>query len=146
MLIDQINNDIITHMKAKNSVDATILKTLKADIQKVAIDSKKDIDDAMVIDVASRTVKQFNDALDMYVKANQTDHIAETKHRLDVVKAYLPEQASEDDVIAAVNEVKAKVGATTKRDMGLMMKELSPMFKGKFDQKRLSQLVSSVLA
>lgn len=146
MLIDQINNDIITHMKAKNSVDATILKTLKADIQKVAIDSKKDIDDAMVIDVASRTVKQFNDALDMYVKANQTDHIAETQHRLDVVKAYLPEQASEDDVIAAVNEVKAKVGATTKREMGLMMKELSPMFKGKFDQKRLSQLVSSVLA
>ena len=82
----------------------------------------------------------------MDLKANQTDHIAETQHRLDVVKAYLPEQASEDDVIAAVNEVKAKVGATTKRDMGLMMKELSPMFKGKFDQKRLSQLVSSVLA
>ena len=145
MLIDQINAAIIANMKAKNSVDATILKTLKADIQKVSIDTKKDIDDAMVIDVASRTVKQFSDALDIYTKANQSEQIAETQHRIDVVKAYLPEQASEDEVIAAVNEVKAKVGATTKRDMGLMMKELSPMFKGKFDQKRLSQIVSSVL-
>ena len=134
MLIDQINAAIIANMKAKNSVDATILKTLKADIQKVSIDTKKDIDDAMVIDVASRTVKQFSDALDIYTKANQSEQIAETQHRIDVVKAYLPEQASEDEVIAAVNEVKAKVGATTKRDMGLMMKELSPMFKGKFDQ------------
>jgi uncharacterized protein YqeY len=146
MLIDQINEAIIANMKAKNSVDATILKTLKADIQKVSIDTKKDIDDAMVIDVASRTVKQFSDALDIYTKANQSEQIAETQHRIDVVKAYLPEQASEDEVIAAVNEVKAKVGATTKRDMGLMMKELSPMFKGKFDQKKLSQIVSSVLA
>ena len=146
MLIDQINDAIIANMKAKNSVDATILKTLKADIQKVSIDTKKTIDDAMVIDVTSRTVKQFNDALDMYVKANQTEHIAETQHRLDVVKAYLPAQATEEEVIAAVNEVKAKVGATTKKDMGNMMKELSPMFKGKFDQKKLSQIVSSVLA
>ena len=146
MLIDQINAAIIANMKAKNSVDATILKTLKADIQKVSIDTKKDIDDAMVIDVASRTVKQFSDALDIYTKANQTEQIAETQHRIEVVKAYLPEQSSEDEVIAAVNEVKAKVGATTKRDMGLMMKELSPMFKGKFDQKKLSQIVSSVLA
>ncbi len=146
MLIDQINAAIIANMKAKNSVDATILKTLKADIQKVSIDTKKDIDDAMVIDVASRTVKQFSDALDIYTKANQSEQIAETQHRIEVVKAYLPEQASEDEVIAAVNEVKAKVGATTKRDMGLMMKELSPMFKGKFDQKKLSQIVSSVLA
>lgn len=146
MLIDQINEAIIANMKAKNSVDATILKTLKADIQKVSIDTKKDIDDAMVIDVASRTVKQFSDALDIYTKANQTEQIAETQHRIEVVKAYLPEQSSEDEVIAAVNEVKAKVGATTKRDMGLMMKELSPMFKGKFDQKKLSQIVSSVLA
>ena len=146
MLIDQINDAIIANMKAKNSVDATILKTLKADIQKVSIDTKKPIDDAMVIDVTSRTVKQFNDALDMYVKANQAEHIAETQHRLDVVKAYLPAQATEEEVIAAVNEVKAKVGATTKKDMGNMMKELSSMFKGKFDQKKLSQIVSSVLA
>lgn len=145
MLIDQINEAIIANMKAKNSLDATILKTLKADIQKVSIDTKKDIDDAMVIDVASRTVKQFTDALDIYTKANQSEKIAETQHRIEVVKAYLPEQASEDEVIAAVNEVKARVGATTKRDMGMMMKELSPMFKGKFDQKRLSQIVSSVL-
>ena len=87
MLIDQINEAIIANMKAKNSVDATILKTLKADIQKVSIDTKKDIDDAMVIDVASRTVKQFSDALDIYTKANQTEQIAETQHRIEVVKA-----------------------------------------------------------
>jgi hypothetical protein len=146
MLIDQINEAIIANMKAKNSVDSTILKTLKADIQKVSIDTRKEIDDAMVIDVVSRTVKQFSDALDIYTKSNQAEQVADTQHRIDVVKVYLPAQATEEEVIAAVNEVKAKVGASTKRDMGIMMKELSLMFKGKFDQKRLSQIVGSVLA
>lgn len=146
MLIENLNKDIVENMKSKNTVDLTILRTLKADITKVSIDTKKEIDDNMVLDVISKTVKQFNDALDIYTKANNESRLNETKHRLELVSKYLPAQLSEEEVIAMVNEVKTQVGAVTKKDMGKMMKELSPKLKGKFDSKKLSQLVNSVLA
>ena len=146
MLIEKLNKDIIENMKAKNTVDLTILRTLKSDISKVSIDTKKDIDDAMVIDVISKSVKQFNDALEIYNKSNQTDKINETKHRLDVISKYLPAQMSEEEVIKLVNQVKVLTKAETKKDMGKMMKELTPLTKGKFDSKKLSQIVNSVLA
>lgn len=145
MLIEELNKDIIENMKAKNTVDLTILRTLKSDISKVSIDTKKDIDDTMVIDVISKSVKQFNDALEIYNKSNQTDKINETKHRLDVISKYLPAQMSEEEVIKLVNQVKVLVKAETKKDMGKMMKELTPLTKGKFDSKKLSQIVNSVL-
>lgn len=145
MLIEELNKDIIENMKAKNTVDLTILRTLKSDISKVSIDTKKDIDDAMVIDVISKSVKQFNDALEIYNKSNQTDKINETKHRLDVISKYLPAQMSEEEVIKLVNQVKVLTKAETKKDMGKMMKELTPLTKGKFDSKKLSQIVNSVL-
>lgn len=146
MLIEDLNKDIIENMKAKNTVDLTILRTLKSDISKVSIDTKKDIDDAMVIDVISKSVKQFNDALEIYNKSNQSDKINETKHRLDVISKYLPAQMSEEEVIKLVNQVKVLTKAETKKDMGKMMKELTPLTKGKFDSKKLSQIVNSVLA
>lgn len=146
MLIEELNKDIIENMKAKNTVDLTILRTLKSDISKVSIDTKKDIDDAMVIDVISKSVKQFNDALEIYNKSNQSDKINETKYRLDVISKYLPAQMSEEEVIKLVNQVKVLTKAETKKDMGKMMKELTPLTKGKFDSKKLSQIVNSVLA
>ena len=99
----------------------------------------------MVIDVISKSVKQFNDALEIYNKSNQTDKINETKHRLDVISKYLPAQMSEEEVIKLVNQVKVLTKAETKKDMGKMMKELTPLTKGKFDSKKLSQIVNSVL-
>lgn len=145
MIFDTLNKDINDSRLEKNAEKLAILQTLKADIQKAAIDTQKEVSDEMVIDVVAKNVKQFSEALELYSKANMEDKIIETKHRLDVMSAYLPAQASEDEVIAMVNQVKTAVGAVTKKDMGKMMKELTPMFKGKFDSKRLSQLVSSVL-
>lgn len=145
MIFDELNKDIVYMMKSKNTVDLTILRTLKADITKVSIDTKKEITDELVLDVISKSVKQFNDALEIYTKTNQTDRIDETKHRLALISKYLPAQLTEAEVVELINEVKVLVGATTKRDMGKMMKELTPKTKGKFDSKKLSQLVNSVL-
>ena len=146
MLFEQLNADIVAAMKAKNAEDLTILRTLKSDIAKVSIDTKKDIDDGMVLDTITKTVKQYSDAVDIYAKANNETQLADVKHRIAVVSKYLPAQMDEDEVITLVNETKSKVGAETKKDMGKMMKELTPMLKGKFDSKKLSQIVSGVLA
>lgn len=145
MLIEDLNKDIVENMKSKNTVDLTILKTLKADIQKVSIDKQKEIDDDMVLDVVSKSVKQFNDALEIYQKAEQVERITETVHRIELISKYLPVQMSEAEVLALVLATKVAVNAVSKKDMGKMMKELSPKTKGKFDAKKLSQIVNSVL-
>lgn len=98
MLIEKLNKDIVEKMKSKNNVDLTILRTLKSDISKVAIDTKKEIDDNMVIDVISKSVKQFKDALEIYTNSNKEDLVGETKHRLELISAYLPAQLSEEEV------------------------------------------------
>ena len=144
MLIDTIDRDIIDMMKSKNP-DLVILRTFKAEIQKISIDTKKPITDEMVIDAASRAVKQQNDALDIYRKSSKTDKIEETEHCISVISKYLPEQMTEEEVTALVSQVKTEVGAETKRDMGKMMRVLQPKCKGKFDSKRLSQIVNSIL-
>jgi uncharacterized protein len=145
MLYEELNKEIVANMKTKNMVDLTILRTLKADISKIAIDAKKEITDEMVIDVITKSVKQFSDALEIYTKSNMNDHIAETKHKIEVISKYLPAQMTEDEVIALVNEVKTRIGAVTKKDMGKMMKELTPKTRGKFDSKKLSRIVNGVL-
>lgn len=145
MLIEELNKDIIENMKSKNTVDLTILKTLKADIQKVSIDTKKEITDEMVIDVTAKSVKQFKDALEIYTSANKTEEIEITNHRINVISKYLPAQMTEEEVYNLVRQVKVLVKAETKKDMGKMMKELQPKCKGKFDAKKLSQIVNSVL-
>lgn len=144
MLFEQLNNDIIEMMKSKNP-DLTILRTLKSDIAKVAIDTKKEVDDGMVVDVAARTVKQFTDAINIYEKVSQDKLVAENKHRIEVVSKYLPAQLSEDEVKSLIAEAKLAVGASSPKDIGKMMKELQPKTKGRFDAKKLSQLVSESL-
>lgn len=144
MLFEKINEDIVENMKSKNTVDLTILRTLKADIQKVAIDTRKEITDDVTLDVIAKSIKQLNDVLT--VMTSDGPNYKAYEHRVQLLSKYLPAQMSEDEVIALVNEVKAQVSAMTKKDMGKMMKELTPKTKGKFDSKRLSQIVSSVLA
>ncbi|MCQ2210127.1 MAG: GatB/YqeY domain-containing protein [Paludibacteraceae bacterium] len=139
-----IENDIVSNVKSKNLVDLTILRTLKADINKVIIDKKiEDVTDDIVIDVVSKCVKQFNDSVEMM--KNNEEKVSEYKHKIEVISKYLPEQMSEEDVLKIVNQVKVNTNATTKKDMGKMMKELTPMLKGKFDSKRLSAIVNSIL-
>lgn len=139
-----IENDIVSNVKSKNLVDLTILRTLKADINKVIIDKKiEDVTDDIVIDVVSKCVKQFNDSVEMM--KNNEEKVNEYKHKIEVISKYLPEQMSEEDVLKIVNQVKVNTNATTKKDMGKMMKELTPMLKGKFDSKRLSAIVNSIL-
>lgn len=142
MLIDTINQDIIDMMKTKNP-DLVTLRTFKSEIQKTSIDTKKPITDEMVIDVAAKSVKQYSDALQVMCSGGPI--YSDYEHRIKVLSKYLPAQLSEEEVTSIVNEVKTEVGAVTKRDMGKMMKVLQPKLKGKFDAKRLSQIVTSVL-
>jgi uncharacterized protein YqeY len=132
-LMEQVNNDIKEAMKAKQQERLDTLRMLKAEYIKNNTATKPT--DELSVTVAH--TKRLQDSLEMY-QAGSDAHNKLLKE-IEVLKVYLPAALSEADVVAMINDIKAK-GA---KDMGAIMKELQPQIKGRFDGKRASDLVKA---
>lgn len=134
-MMDQVNNDIKEAMKAKQQERLDALRMLKAEFIKNNT-APKPVDE---LSVAVAHAKRLSDSLEMYDKGS--DAYNKIQKELEVIKAYLPKEMEESEVVALINDIKAK-GA---KDMGSIMKELQPQIKGRFDGKRASELVKANL-
>lgn len=143
MLKDTIEKEIITALKSGDTATLNALKSFKADYTKIAIDKRVEVTDELIIDAAGKAIKQYKDALD--VMCSGGPNYMDYEFRVKLLSKYLPAQMTEDEVIAIINEAKTSTGAETKKDMGKMMKVIQPKCKGKFDGRRLSELVNAVL-
>lgn len=144
-LLNQILSDIKSAMKSHDASTLEVLRTLHSDIKNVAINARKDITDDVVLDVLSKSVKQRNESIEMLRKGGREENAKEEEATLAVYRKYLPTQLTEEEVKALVAEIKLQVGAEGPKDMGKVMKELSPKTKGRFDSRRLSDLVKAAL-
>ena len=145
-LLQEILEDIKAAMKAHDTVTLEVLRTLHSDIKNVAINAKKDVTDEVVLDVLAKSIKQRNESIEMLRKGGREESAQEEEKTLAVYQKYLPKQLTEDEVKALIEEIKAQVGAQGPKDMGKIMKELSPKTKGRFDGRRVSDLVKAALA
>lgn len=134
-LTEQVNNDIKEAMKAKQQERLDALRMLKAEFIKNNTAAKPTDE----LSIAIGHNKRLQDELTMYPAG--TDAHNKILREMEVIKAYLPAAMSEDDVVAMINDIKAK-GA---KDMGAIMKELQPLIKGRFDGKRASDLVKAAV-
>lgn len=134
-LMDQVNNDIKEAMKAKQQERLDALRMLKAEFIKNNTSPRPTDELSITIGHA----KRLQDSLEMY-QAGTEAHVKIVKE-LEVIKAYLPKQMEEAEVVTLINDIKAR-GA---KDMGAIMKELQPQIKGKFDGKRASDLVKGAI-
>ncbi|WP_288799782.1 GatB/YqeY domain-containing protein [uncultured Fibrobacter sp.] len=144
-LLQQILADIKAAMKAHDTMTLEVLRTLHSDIKNVAINAQKEITDETVLDVLSKSIKQRNESIEMLRKGGREQNAQEEEKTLAVYQKYLPQQLTEEEVKALIAEIKAQVGAQGPKDMGKVMKELSPKAKGRFDGRRLSELVKEAL-
>ena len=145
-LLQQILADIKAAMKAHDTMTLEVLRTLHSDIKNVAINAQKEITDETVLDVLSKSIKQRNESIEMLRKGGREQNAQEEEKTLAVYQKYLPQQLTEEEVKALIAEMKAQVGAQGPKDMGKVMKELAPKAKGRFDGRRLSELVKEALA
>lgn len=145
-LLQQILADIKAAMKAHDTMTLEVLRTLHSDIKNVAINAQKEITDETVLDVLSKSIKQRNESIEMLRKGGREQNAQEEEKTLAVYQKYLPQQLTEEEVKALIAEIKAQVGVQGPKDMGKVMKELSPKAKGRFDGRRLSELVKEALA
>lgn len=142
MLSKTINADYIQAMKNKDAERVSTLSFLRAQIKNVMIDKKsEELDDVDVITIIKKQIKQRQDSITQYRNGGREDLAGKEQRELEILKVYLPEEMSEEQLDPIVKETIAEVGATGMKDMGMVMKAINPKVAGRADNKLVSDLV-----
>ncbi len=145
-LYEQISHDMVEAMKSHDKETLSTIRLLKSAIDLARINNKLDnITDELVIDVASKQVKTHKESIVEFESANRFDLSEKLKKEIEVISKYLPEQLSSEELENIINEVFNVVNPTSMKDMGAIMKELTPRIKGKADMGEVSKIIKSKL-
>lgn len=123
-MFEKINSDMVQAMKEQNKFNLSVLRMLKSALQLEKINKKEDLTDDDVIAVIKKQVKMRMDSITEFQKFNRVEEIQNLEAEVAVLKAYLPEEMSEAEIDAKIEEVFAQVNPTSMKDMGIIMKEL----------------------
>ena len=145
-LKDQINDDMKTAMRARETERLGTIRLLLAAIKQREVDDRVTLDDASVTAVVDKMIKQRKDSISQFEAAGRTDLADKEKAELAVLSAYMPEQLSADAIAAEVQAAIAASGAAGPQDMGKVMGVLKPKLAGKADMTAVSAQVKAALA
>ena len=144
-MFDRIQSDYIAAFKAKEMVKKDVLGLLKGAILNAKIDKKEDLTDDEIINLVEKQIKLRKDSKIEYEKAGKQEVVNQLDEEISVLMEYMPEQLSEEEVNKIIDDVFNKVNPTSQRDMGLIMKEVNPLLKGKADMKEVSNIIKNRL-
>ena len=148
MLYETISNDMKEAMKAHDKDSLNTIRLLKSAIDMYLVNNKLDrntCSDEIVVDVVSKQVKTHKESIEEFKKGNRQDLVDKLLKEIDLLSKYLPKQLTEEEINSEIDKVFDKVKPTSMKDMGLIMKELTPIFKGKADMKIVNEIVRSKL-
>ncbi|MDG1721617.1 MAG: GatB/YqeY domain-containing protein [SAR86 cluster bacterium] len=142
--------DIKSHLKQsmldKNVPVRDTLRMLLAEIQRFGIDNKVEVDDAQVLQIINKMVKQRNDSIDQFTKGNRPDLAEIEKIELDILSAYKPAQLDESEIVAKVKAAINETGAESMQDIGKVMGVLKGSLAGSADMGLVSKIVKDQLS
>ncbi len=147
-LAQQIDSDLKDAMRAKDATKLGVLRMLKSALKYAAIeksDAEGELDEAEATAVIRKQVKQRQDSIESFEKGGRAELAEKEKGELAILNGYLPAAMSADDIARFVREAIAEVGATSRAQMGAVMKALGPKVAGRADGKTLSQEVQKQL-
>jgi uncharacterized protein YqeY len=145
-LLEQLDQDMKSALKNKEKAKLSTIRMLRASIKKVEIDKKHQLSDDEVLEVIAREIKQRRDSLNEYEKAGREDLAQKEREEIEILESYLPEQLSEEELRALVQQVIQEVGASSKADMGKVMGAIMPKVKGRADGRLVNRLVQEALS
>lgn len=146
MLEEKIVNDYKEAMKNKDSLKSSVLSFLRAQLINTALEKKKNtLDDGEVIAVIRKQIKQRQDSIEQFTKGNRLDLADKETKELEILKLYLPQELSTDEIKKIIDEALSVTGASGIKDMGRVMKEVAVKVAGKADGKLVSDLVREKL-
>ncbi len=144
-LKSQIQDDMKSAMRAGDKLELVTIRMLLAAIKQREIDDRADLDDAAVLKIIEKLVKQRREAATQFASAGRAELQAKELAEVDVLQAYLPEPMSPEELEQLVDHVIESCGATSPRDMGKVMAALREAAQGRADMGALSQQVKTKL-
>jgi len=141
----QISEDMKTAMRAKDSVRLGAVRLLLSAIKQREVDERVELDDSNVIALIEKMLKQRRDSITAYESANRHDLADIEKFEVTVLQTYLPQQLSEDEVKAILEQVVVDTGAAGIKDMSKVMAAIKPLVAGRADMGKISGLIKARL-
>ncbi|PEZ07802.1 hypothetical protein CN326_07415 [Bacillus sp. AFS018417] len=145
-LLGRLNDDMKQAMKNKEKEKLTVIRMVKAALQNEEIKLQHSLLEDEELTVLTREVKQYKDSLLEFEKAGREDLVDKLKSEIQILETYLPEQLTEEELAAVIQQTISEVGAASKADMGKVMSAVMPKVKGKADGSQVNRLVSQLLA
>ena len=144
-LKEQITEDMKAAMRAKDSERLGTIRLLTAAMKQKEVDERVELDDAMVVGIVDKLIKQRKDSIEAFVKADRHDLADKEKAELAVLQVYLPARLSADEIAAEVKAIVTELGATGPGDMGKVMGAVKSRLAGKADMALVSAAVKASL-
>lgn len=146
-ILDQVQKDMVSAMKAKDESRLSALRMVKTALKKQEIDGMKPLDEPTELAVMNTLLKQRHESADMFRKGAREELAVKEEAEIKIIEAYLPAVPSAEELAAAVSSALAETGATSAKQMGLVMKAAQAKLAGKrIDGKALSDLVKTKLS
>lgn len=145
MLKEKLLEDLKVSMRDKNVVRKNTVQMIRAAILQIEKDTGSVVDDAKIIDIIAKEMKKKKDAMADFEKAGRQDLIDQTNEEMRVLEEYLPKQLSKDEIKEIVSKVISEIGATSMKDMGIVMKEAKSEIGAGADGKTINEVVKELL-
>lgn len=144
-LNEKIMEELKNSMKNKDSFRLGVIRMVKGAVQLEKINKKRELTDEEIIDVISKQIKLRKDSINEFIKAGRNDLVDNTKREVEILNEYMPEQLSIEEVNRIINESFEKIKPVSPKDMGIIMKEVTPLLKGKTDMGEVSKIIKEKL-
>ena len=146
MLRIQLQDEMKAAMKSGDKPRLGIIRLILAAIKQREVDERIELDDAQVLAVLDKMIKQRRDSVEQFEKAGRTELADQEKFEIGVIQEYLPAQLGEDEISALITEAITATGAQSMKDMGKVMGILKPKLQGRADMGAVSGLIKQNLS
>ena len=145
-LKSQITEVLKATMRAKEMSKLTVIRSLQAAIKQIEVDDRKELDDAQVLAVIEKQIKQRKESIKAFLGANRDDLASKEQAELEILSQFLPEAMTEEELDSIIAQTIIAQEATSMKDMGKVMNSLRPLIAGRADPSLVSSKIKAKLA
>ena len=145
-LKEKINEDMKSAMRSKDVALLGTIRLIQAAIKQKEVDERILVDDRSIISIIEKMLKQRNDSIEAFKKANRIDLVDKEEFEVSVLKNYMPEQMNAEEVEKIIQEVIKKIGASSMKEMGPVMAQVKEILSGKANMAEVSKIIKAKLS
>lgn len=145
MLKEKLMEDLKNSMKEKNNIKKNTVQMVRAAILQIKKDKGIEVDDQKIIEIIAKEVKGKKDAIVDFEKGEREDLINQTNEEIAILQEYLPKQLTKDELKVEIEKIIKELGATTIKDMGIVMKEAKARIGASSDGRTINEVVKELL-